>query len=74
MKQDGPKDFWGFEGKGYVTEDGNYGGDIVLVFEHDALTQEQWDRLGECSDYDRIKYVQAILNGDDLSEWEYETE
>ena len=60
------------ESMGYITADGNYGGDEVLVFPHKALTEKQWDLLGECSDYDRIKYVKAILNGDDLSEWEYE--
>jgi hypothetical protein len=62
------------EPMGYVTADGNYGGDEVLVFPHKLLTEKQWDILGECSDYDRINYVKAILNGDDLEEWEYEPE
>ncbi len=65
-----PMNFWGFEGKGYVTEDGNYGGDIVIVFDRDSLTEEQWDRLGEMSDSSRLPYVQAILNGEDVSEYE----
>ena len=62
------------EPMGYVTADGNYGGDEILVFPHKLLTQKQWDILGECSDYERITYVKAILNGDDLEEWEYEPE
>ena len=55
---------------GYVTADGNYGSDELVAFPSDLLKQKQWDRLGECSDYDRINYVKAIINGDDLSEWE----
>lgn len=54
----------------YVTEDGNYGSDELVAFPYDTLTDKQWDILSECSDYDRINYVKAIINGDDLSEWE----
>jgi hypothetical protein len=61
---------WLYTGKGYVTTDGNYGGDSLIVFEHNALTQEQWDKLGELSDYDRINYVEAVLSKSDLSDWE----
>jgi hypothetical protein len=61
---------WSYEGKGYVTADGNYGGDAIVVFERDSLTSQQWDNLGEMSDSSRIDYVRAILDGADLSEWE----
>ena len=58
------------ESMSYVSADGNYGSDEILVFPYDALTEQQWERLGETNDYERINYVKAILNGEDLSEWE----
>lgn len=54
----------------YVTADGNYGADRVIMFKRDQLTEEQWWNLSDLSDYDRLPYVMAILNGEDLSEWE----
>lgn len=57
---------------GYVTEAGDYGFGFVLTFDFHDLTKEQWDKLGELSDGDRIEYAQAVLDGDDLSEWEEE--
>lgn len=54
----------------WVSDDGSYGAGDLLTFDPDRLTDSQWDTLGELSDYSRIDYVQAILNGDDLSEWE----
>jgi hypothetical protein len=54
----------------YVSEDGNYGSDELVAFPYDLLTDEQWNILSECSDSDRINYVKAIINGDDLSEWQ----
>lgn len=49
----------------YVTADGNYGSDEVLVFPYDALTEAQWEILGEMGDYDKLPYVEAVLNGKD---------
>lgn len=54
----------------YVSEHGNYGAESHLNFEDHELTQEQWDVLAELSDGERYKYVWAILNNEDLSEWE----
>lgn len=42
----------------------------LLTFDHNDLTKEQWDMVDVLSDYDRIEYVMAVLDGDDLSEWE----
>jgi hypothetical protein len=64
------KDYWGFEGKGYVTEYGNYGQDIVMVFDRDKLTERQWDELSMQTDKDRIVYVSKILKGWDVSNME----
>ena len=62
-------------GTAWVGEYGEYSYNSQLVtFDSEALTEEQWDRLAELSDHDRIEYVLAILDGDDLSEWEDDNE
>ena len=56
---------------GYVSYDGNYGAEAdLLVFDSNALTLQQWETLGELDDNSRYEYVEAILAGKDLSEWE----
>lgn len=45
----------------YVSEDGNYGGDHVMLLPLKLLTQEQIDRVGEFPDGDRLNYVKAVL-------------
>jgi hypothetical protein len=54
----------------YVSADGNYGSDEVLVFPYDALTEQQWEELGSQTDSDRIIYVQRILNGENVEDME----
>lgn len=61
---------WLYAGTGYVTADGNYGGDDILIFDRDALTEQQWEELGSQTDSDRIVYIQRILNGEDVSDME----
>ena len=60
-----------YVGTAWVSEDGsfNYSNQLV-TFDSDALTEQQWDTLAELNDYDRIEYVLAVIDGDDLSEWE----
>jgi len=56
---------------GYVSYDGNYGAEAdLLVFDSNALTLQQWETLGELDDNSRYEYVEAVLAGKDLSEWE----
>ena len=56
---------------GYVTADGNYGSDEILLFDYGSITEKQWENLGELSDDERIKYVRAILSGKKyLNRWE----
>lgn len=56
---------------GYVSYDGNYGEQSdLLIFDTNYLTPQQWETLGEVNDNSRWEYVQAIFNGDDLTEWE----
>lgn len=64
------KDYWGFEGKAYVTEDGNYGSDIVIIFNKDDLTDYQWEQLSIQIDREKLVYVQKILDGEDVSPME----
>jgi hypothetical protein len=57
---------------GYVSEHGNWGTEEVLVFDDGELTTKQWEFLDILPDSDKIKYVQALLDGEDVSEWEDE--
>ena len=54
----------------YFSEDGNYGGGKIIIADHDAFTEEQMEILGSLGDNSRYDYATAILNGQDLSEWE----
>lgn len=54
----------------YVSGDGNYGSDSLIVFDNDLLTEKQWTILDNLGDNSRFDYVLAIINGDDLSEYE----
>jgi hypothetical protein len=54
----------------WVETDGSYGTSDVITFDSDDLTQEQWDRLSDMRDSDRMGYVYAIMAGEPLDEWE----
>jgi hypothetical protein len=56
--------------KGWVAEDGSFGNGDVIIFDADDLTSKQWDTLSELNDYDKLSYVNAILSGNPLDEWE----
>jgi hypothetical protein len=58
--------------KGWVETDGSYGFGDVITFDEDDLTQDQWDVLERLSDTDRIEYVQAIMAGEPLDDYETE--
>ena len=59
------------DGVAFVTFNGEYGKDSdLLVFNDNDLSGKQWDTLGELEDNSRWDYVQAIMNGKDLTEWE----
>lgn len=47
----------------YVTADGNYGGDDILIFEDSMLHGYQWEILSEMVDRDRLPYIAAIMAG-----------
>jgi hypothetical protein len=54
----------------YVDADGSYGVGAIAVFQPDSLTDEQWETLANLTDGERLEYVVAILDGEDLSRWE----
>ena len=54
----------------WVTEDGSYGVGNVIHFQADALNEQQWDIVNNLSDNSRYDYIYAVLNNQDLSEWE----
>jgi hypothetical protein len=55
---------------GWVETDGQYGTSDVITFDSDDLTQKQWDTLVDLPEGERISYVEAIMKGENLDEWE----
>jgi hypothetical protein len=59
----------------WVTNDGEYNGtSLVIEFDYDDLTPDQWSRLEEMSDSNRYDYVKAILDKHNLNVQEIEME
>lgn len=56
----------------WVETDGSYGVSQVLMFDEDALDEDQWELLSNLSDNNKYDYVYAVLNNQDLSQWEDE--
>lgn len=54
----------------YISEYGNWGNEEVLVVDEKAFTSDQWQRIEDLPDYDKLKYAKAILAGADTTEWE----
>jgi len=54
----------------YVSEYGNYGAERVVFFDIGDLSIAQWDTLEILPDYDKMRYVNAILNKEPLDRWE----
>jgi hypothetical protein len=54
----------------WVDEDGSYGVGNVIHFDVNDLTEDQWEVVSELGDNSRYDYVYALLNGEDVSEWE----
>ncbi len=54
----------------YVSEYGNWGREMLLVFDDTLLTERQWEILDTQTDRDKMSYVKAIMNGENLDYWE----
>ena len=59
----------------WVTNDGEYNGSsLIIEFDYDSLTPQQWENLENMSDSNRYDYVQFILDGHNLNVCEVEME
>ena len=54
----------------YVSAYGKYGAERVVFFEITDLSIFQWDTLEILPDFDKMRYVNAILNKEPLDRWE----
>jgi hypothetical protein len=55
----------------WVSEDGSWSaGNELITFDGDLLTDSQWETMSLLPDSERIVYVMAVINGEDVSEWE----
>lgn len=56
--------------KAWVSEDGSWGTNAMVLFDPSTITDAQMEILDELNDSDKYDYIIAIFNGDDLDEWE----
>jgi hypothetical protein len=55
----------------FVTEYGDWGREHnIIIFNDDNLTEEQWDTLADLPDSMKLSYAKAVMDGDDLTEYE----
>tara|TARA_B110000503_G_scaffold42486_1_gene69582 strand:+ start:34 stop:207 length:174 start_codon:yes stop_codon:yes gene_type:complete len=54
----------------YISEYGNWGNEEILIVGDNEFTSEQWQRIDELPDNDKLNYAKAIIAGADLAEWE----
>ena len=50
-----------YAGPMYVADDGNYGQGTSLCLAYSDLTPEQWEKVGELPDRDRLPFVLSCL-------------
>lgn len=58
----------------WVSADGSYGEDDLVVFHPDSLTEEQYVTMHNMQARDRLPYVRAILEGDLVAVAQFEEE
>ena len=54
----------------WVETDGSYGVSQVLMFDENSLDEDQWELLDSLNDGAKFDFVYAVLNNEDLTEWE----
>jgi hypothetical protein len=54
----------------WIETDGSYGVSQVVMFDVDALDEDQWELLDSLNDGAKFDFVYAVLNNENLSEWE----
>jgi len=69
-------DYLNMDMAGWVSADGSYGCGSVTVFDPDMLSEFQWQVLDNLADSDKQPYIKAVIEKQDLSQWEsdYESE
>ena len=48
----------------WASDDGSYGGEGIILYNPEDLTDEQRSLLSEMYDYTRVEYIMACLDGD----------
>ena len=56
--------------KVWVSEDGSWGTNAVILFDLNSITDKQMEILDNLNDNDKYDYIVAVFNGSDLSDWE----
>lgn len=49
----------------WASDDGSYGGEGILIYNPDDLTDEQRSLITELHDYTRVEYIMACIDGDE---------
>lgn len=55
---------------GWISPDGIWGVGDIILFDELGLTEKQWDTLNVLDGRDAFEYVEAIMAGEPLDEWE----
>jgi hypothetical protein len=56
--------FHDFE-QAWASDDGSYGGEGIILYNPEDLTDRQREIASEMYDYTRVEYIMAVLDGDD---------
>lgn len=49
----------------WASDDGSYGGEGLIVYNPEDLTEDQRALLSDMYDYTRVEYIMACLDGDE---------
>ena len=53
----------------YVSRDGNWGGDDIIVTDINEFPEEYFSVLEDLPTYEKFPFFEAVLNGQDVSKW-----
>lgn len=49
----------------WASDDGSYGGEGIILYNPEDLTEQQRSIAADMYDYTRVEYIMAVLDGDD---------
>jgi len=58
--------FHDFE-QAWASDDGSYGGEGIILYNPEDLTEQQRSIVADMYDYTRVEYIMAILDSDDVT-------